>query len=424
MRRPSACAVILGAFALSVASAAAAHPHHACRLDADTAKAAGAACAQGWMDRHLHVNDLLTVGTHNSYKQALPATDYRLIAAADPKAAQELDYAHKTLTAQLDAGAREIEIDVVYDPKGGRYAHPLLAAKTGAQLDPAWAEAMAQPGFKTMHVPDIDFRSSCISFKACLGVVRAWSDAHPRHAPIMILINAKDGGAIPGGVALLPFDAAAFDALDAEARAVLPPGKLLTPDDVQGPYPTLREAVLHGNWPTLGAARGRILFALDEGPAKVALYRGQRRSLEGRVMFINTDEQSPAAAYLTLNHPVEQAQRIADDVRAGFLVRTRADDNTWEARRNDTAHRDLALRSGAQMVSTDYLWPDPRLPGGFAVRLAEHAASLCNPLRTGERCSGLVVERVTDRDWSRAEMAPIQWPEARETPAAAKDSAP
>jgi hypothetical protein len=31
---------------------------------------------------------------------------------------------------------------------------------------------------------------------------------------------------------------------------------LLTPDDVQGHYPTLREAVLHDNWPKLGAARG------------------------------------------------------------------------------------------------------------------------------------------------------------------------
>lgn len=138
-------------------------------------------------------------------------------------------------------------------------------------------------------------------------------------------------------------------------------------------------------------------------------------------MFINTDEQSPAAAYLTLNHPVEQAQRIADDVRAGFLVRTRADDNTWQARGNDVAHRDLALHSGAQAVSTDYLWPDPRFAGGFAVGLPDHAASLCNPARIGDRCSGVPVERASDADWAKAQAAPIIWPALRD--AAAKVSA-
>jgi len=165
-----------------------------------------------------------------------------------------------------------------------------MAAKTYAVLDPAWTRAMEQPGFKTMHIPDVDFRSSCITFKDCLAIVRGWSDAHPRHAPILILINAKDGATIPGGVPLLSYDEAAYDELDAEVRAVLPARKLITPDDVQGRYPTLREALLHDNWPLLGEARRRILFALDEPPVKVAVYRRARHSLEGRVMFINTDE--------------------------------------------------------------------------------------------------------------------------------------
>jgi hypothetical protein len=414
MRLTASALFLSGAMVLMAEGASAAPAKIACHLDAADVAHAGAGCAQGWMDAHLKVNDLLTVGTHNSYKRAIPPADYRLIAAINPKGAQELDYAHKSLTAQLDSGAREIEIDVVYDPQGGRYAHPLIAQKTQTRLDPAWVAAMQQPGFKVMHVPDVDFRSSCITFRACLGIVRDWSRAHPRHAPIMILINAKDGKTVPGGTPLLDYDEAAYDALDKEVRAVLPPAQLLTPDDVQGHYPTLREAVLANNWPTLAKARGRIMFALDESPAKVAVYRGQRHSLEGRVMFINTDEQSPAAAYLTLNHPVEQAQRIAEDVKAGFLVRTRADDNTWQARGNDVAHRDLALHSGAQAVSTDYLWPDPRFAGGFAVGLPDHAASLCNPLRMATRCSGIPVEKVSDADWASAQAAPIVWAAPRD----------
>jgi hypothetical protein len=407
MRSPFLLSLLGGVLCATGASAG------GCRLDAADAVTAGAGCAEAWMDRHLKLNDMLTVGTHNSYKQAIPSADYALIAAATAQGAQALDYAHKSLVAELDAGARQIEIDVVYDPQGGRYAHPHIAEATHAALDPAWTATMIRPGFKVLHIPDVDFRSSCITFKQCLGIVRAWSDAHPRHAPITILINAKDGKAAPGGVPLLSFDEAAFDAFDAEIRSVLPPAKLVTPDDVQGRYPTLREAVLADHWPTLGQSRGKILFALDESPEKVALYRAKRRSLEGRVAFVNTDERSPAAAYLTLNHPAEQGTRIAAAVKAGFLVRTRADDNTWEARRNDTAHRDLALKTGAQLVSTDYLWPDPRLPGGFAVRLPEHDAAVCNPARAAARCGGIPIERATDADWAAAEAAPIIQPALR-----------
>jgi hypothetical protein len=206
----------------------------------------------------------------------------------------------------------------------------------------------------------------------------------------MLMFNAKtDPSPVPGGVAALPFDSAAFDALDREVRAVFPPQALITPDNVQGAYPTLREAVLHDAWPTLGQARGKMLFALDEDPAKVALYRGKRRSLEGRVFFVNTDESSPAAAYLTLNDPVAEADRIRKAVTAGFIVRTRADSGTVEARQNDTKRRDAALASGAQFVSTDYLWPEPRLHNDYRVRLPAGAAVLCNPVRAGHRCAGL-----------------------------------
>lgn len=416
MRRPIAAILLLLPLMLSGTAVGREAAHDGgCHLNAPDVSHAGKHCATRWMDENLRVNDLMTVGTHNSYKRAIPPADYRLIHAMNPKVAQELDYAHKDLTAQLNAGARQIEIDVVYDPQGGRYSRPLIPARTQTTLDPAWVKAMERPGFKVLHVPDVDFRSSCVTFKLCLGIVRDWSRAHPRHAPITILINAKDGKAAPGGVPLLSFDEAAFDALDGEVRSVFTASQLLTPDDVQGRYPTLRDAVLHNNWPKLQAARGRILFALDETPEKVAIYRGARVSLEGRVMFINIDEQSPAAAYLTLNRPVEDGERIARDVRAGFLVRTRADEGTWQARGNDLAHRDIALHSGAQAVSTDYLWADPRFAGGYTVSLPSRAASMCNPIRMGDRCDNMAVEYVDNSDWRKAQAAPIVWPDRRAT---------
>jgi hypothetical protein len=229
-----------------------------------------------------------------------------------------------------------LEIDVNYDPQGGYYAR--------GSSDPR----LQRPGFKVLHIPGIDNSSSCVLLTDCLHMLRDWSDAHPGHLPIMLMFNAKEEhNADKGGFEALPFTEAAFDALDAEIRSVLSPEKLIVPDDVQGSYPTLRDAVLANNWPTLDKARGRFLFALDEDARKVAIYRGARHALEGRVFFINTDENSPAAAYLTLNDPVKEGERIRRDVARGFLVRTRADADTHEARINDTSRRDAAFASGA-----------------------------------------------------------------------------
>jgi hypothetical protein len=302
-------------------------------------------------------------------------------------------YGHRPLAEELDAGARQLEIDVYYDPKGGRFADPVRLRQAGVPVDPAIRAAWMKPGFKVMHVPDTDVLSSCVTLIDCLTIVRRWSQAHRDHTPILLMFNAKaDKSSAQGGTDALPFDSAAFDALDAEVRSVFPPAGLVTPDDVQGRYPTLREAVLAGAWPTLGSARGKVLFALDEPPEKVAIYRGARKSLEGRVFFINTDEASPAAAYLTLNDPIAQAERIRAAVRAGFVVRTRADADTREARIADTRRRAAALSSGAQYVSTDYMWPDPRFPGEYSVRLPAAAATVCNPVRAASKCAGLTVE--------------------------------
>ena len=248
-----------------------------------------------------------------------------LVRAKAAEEAEGVDYGHRPLSEQLDAGARQIEIDVYYDPEGGRYADPAGLRAAGEVLDPARRAAFAGPGFKVMHIQDVDVFSTCVRLVDCLGAIRRWSLAHPDHAPILLMFNAKTGESpVAGGTGAPAFDAGAFDALDAEICSVFPPGALITPDDVQGTYATLREAVLAGNWPTLGAARGKVLFALDEPPEKTAAYRGARKSLEGRVFFVDADKSSPVAAYMTINDPVRDAGRIREAVQQGFIVRTRA----------------------------------------------------------------------------------------------------
>lgn len=383
---PAYVAVAGGVFALFVAGAAS-----ACDLHAADAGKAGQGCAPAWMDRNLRMNDILTIGTHNSYKQSIAPPIMALLKAAAPKAALGLDYHHGPLAGQLDDGARALELDLAYDPQGGRFGHPAALKLVGQAPSEDYVAAMSRPGLKVLHVQDVDFGSSCLTFIECLTIIRAWSVTHPRHTPILITMNTNDEKAhLPGGVDELPFDTAAYDAVDAEIASVFHSGELITPDQVRGRFPTLRQAVRTRGWPTLGQSRGKVLFAVDEPPAHIAAYRAHRRSLEGRLMFVNTDEISPDSAYITLNETTD-IPRITADVRKGLLVRTRADADTVEARANDTRRRDAALASGAQYVSTDYRRPDPRWPT-YQARLPDEAVAVCNPQRRPERCAGLLIE--------------------------------
>jgi len=365
-----------------------------CNLAAPDAKAAGEGCATAWMDKNLHLNDIVTVGTHNSYKAAIPDKIMALIRLGSARSAVGLDYSHIPLKDQLDDGARAIEIDVVYDPKGGLYADPAGAGMTGEVMPEPWKAEMALPGYKVLHVQDIDFHAVCITFVDCLNDLKTWSKAHPDHVPILVTMNVKDDSIpMPASVTPLKFDAAAADALDAEVLSVFSKDELITPDQVQGGAPTLRDGVLQHGWPALGETRGKFLFALDESGEKITTYVGGRKSLEGRVFFVNTGENAPQAAYLTLNE-TSDIPRIAEDVQKNFLVRTRADADTIEARRNDTARRDKALASGAQYISTDYMHPDSRF-SPYQARMPQGVIAACNPQRHPERCAGLAVEAGT-----------------------------
>ena len=58
---------VLRGLAAAMAVALFASAASACDLHAPDAGKAGKGCAQAWMDRNLHLNDLMTVGTHNSW---------------------------------------------------------------------------------------------------------------------------------------------------------------------------------------------------------------------------------------------------------------------------------------------------------------------------------------------------------------------
>lgn len=349
-------------------------------------------CQTPGLDDALKLNQIQLIGTHNSYHAGIPPSEAQLWQMKNPKAFLGLDYAHPPLPEQLDRGIRQIELDIYADTAGGRYAHPVgprMVAAAGLPPDPPFdpSGVMLEPGFKVMHVPDVDYRSVCQPFVACLQQVRKWSRAHPHHIPLFILIETKqDESPEPmQSNPTEPFTPAAFDALDAEIRSVFPPGELITPDDVRESHNTLNEAVLAGNWPSIGKARGKIVFLMDQRWAGTPYLQGHP-SLRGRILFTNAEPGQPDAAFIERNDgPADEITRL---VREGYLVRVRTDADTAEARANDTRRRDAMIASGAQILSTDYPASQPaRWPGHYSVALPGNALARCNPVNVPNNCA-------------------------------------
>ena len=78
-------------------------------------------------------------------------------------------------------------------------------------------------------------------------------------------------------------------------------------------------------------------------------------------MFAARDENSPDAGFVAIDDPVQNQARIRADVKAGFMVITRADDETMEARANDLRRQQAAFASGAQIIQTDFLVSDKNI---------------------------------------------------------------
>jgi hypothetical protein len=355
------------------------------------ALAAPACAAAASDDDSVRINEIQMIGTHNSYHAGLTPGVATLLQQKAPVVFAGLDYQHPDLAAQLSSGVRQVELDIYADAAGGRYAQPkgpllVTAAGLPADPDPDPQNLMLKPGFKVMHIQDIDYVSNCQPFVACLARIRAWSKAHPRHAPIFILIETKQD--VPKAPIPLTepekFTPAVFDALDAEIRSVFKPNEMIVPDQVRGHFTTLEAAVKAKRWPTLGQARGKVVFLMDQravGP----VYLDGHPSLKGRVIFTNAEPGQPDAAFTEQNDGTPDA--IDTLVRQGYLVRTRTDSDTKEARTNDTSRRDLVMASGAQFLSTDYPPAEPaKWPGGYAVRFAGAAPVRCNPVLRPVRC--------------------------------------
>jgi len=307
----------------------------------------------------LRLNQVRLLGSHNSYRPYPSPTTQQRLRTVFPKDWPTLDYGNPPLESQLALGLHQFEIDVAADPRGGLFAGPY------AQATPEVRALMAAPGAKVVHIAGVDYDVHCLTFRTCLGVFARWSDAHPRHDPIVILVNSVDQDAIPGFWPKADMlEQADIDGLNADIEQVMGKARVMTPDDVRGDYPTLRAAVLAKAWPTVAHLRGKFMFVLDGSAMHETYLRAGHPSLRGRMMFGWFDEGQPEAAIFSIGDPTKDFARIRRLVGEGFMARTRADENTVEARHHDGRRMKAAIASGAQIVSTDY-YPGVSDPEGF-----------------------------------------------------------
>jgi hypothetical protein len=313
--------------------------------------------AQGAGVDDLRLDQVRILGSHNSYRPYPSSVTAQRLKTYLPKDWMGLMYGHPPLESQLALGLHQFEIDVAPDAEGGLYAEPY------AEATPETRALMAAPGAKVVHIAGLDYDVHCLTFRACLGIFARWSNAHPAHDPIVILVNSVDADPVPG---LWPhaerFSQTGIDELNTAIAEVIGPAHILAPDEVLQGYPTLRAAVMARAWPKVSALRGKFVFILDGNEEHEAYLKTGHPSLAGRVMFGWFGEAEPEAAVFNIGNPLAEQSRIRKLVSQGFIVRTRADEAVVEARQHDGSRMKAALASGAQIVSTDFYAgvPDPQ----------------------------------------------------------------
>ena len=332
------------------------------------------ACATGARSPYadLRMNQVQVIGSHNSYKIAPQPELLSGIRDIVKNEGDHIDYNHLRLTDQLNLGLRNLEIDIYHDPEGGRYSNPLGNRLLRAKGIEPWPlddpEGLKAPGFKILHDADFDFRGFHSSLEGALDELLAWSNAHAAHEPVLITMNLKHGKSkVPGAAQPGEFDAAALGELNNLLLTRLG-SHILTPDAVRGNNAMLRETILTRGWPTIASAAGKFYFVLDETDQVRDTYITCYPGLHGAAYFVDVSEDSPNAAIFVLNEPQEQANRIHELVKKGFIVRTRADADTEEARRGDYSRFEAAKSSGAQAVTTDYYIPDRKIHPRYQIR--------------------------------------------------------
>ncbi|HEY0262167.1 MAG TPA: Ca2+-dependent phosphoinositide-specific phospholipase C, partial [Chitinophagales bacterium] len=223
-------------------------------------------------------------------------------------------------------------------------------------------DALLWSGMKIIHIPDLDYNTNYYTFKDALRAIKNWSDSNKTHVPIYIMVELKNQAVsdvipIAGFKKAIPFDEKALLDVRDEIYSIFDTSEILKPDDVRGNYETLRQAVTQKGFPKLKDVRGKVVFILMMHANEGEIISQKYPSFRGLPYFAYSKSNSPEAAFINYDDPKKHFQEIKNDVDSGFIIRTRADAETREARDNDYSYFEAAKIAGAQIISTDFYLP-------------------------------------------------------------------
>ena len=325
----------------------------------------------------LYLNDIRILASHNSYKKKPHPMVMLFLAKVKNKLGEEndpiqLEYGHELLSTQLnDFNIRGFELDVYYDPIGGKFSKRKINSFVFGLKTKSKEVGLKSPGFKILHIADIDYETNYVTLESALAELGTWSQNNPKHCPIFVNIEVK--ATSPGDLSKIlrnlgfkratKFTENTFHLLDSIIESNFSTEQLFTPVDMKKNNATLRARINNEGWPLYDDCRGKIIFVLEGDNINLYKNKGERP------LFVYGEKEDDNVIFLLRNDPINNEKEI-NALTAQYIVRTRSDAGTLEARKNDYTRFFAALTSNAQIISTDYYKADPTI-GKFVIRLGE-----------------------------------------------------
>ncbi|WP_340696702.1 Ca2+-dependent phosphoinositide-specific phospholipase C [Flavobacterium ginsengisoli] len=104
------------------------------------------------------------------------------------------------------------------------------------------------------------------------------------------------------------------------------------------------------------------------------------RPLRDAPFLLTQNQENQKLAALFRNNAEDPT--IEDLVKKGYIIRTRADSDTKEARANDYSHFEAAKKSGAQIITTDYYLPSIFFNSPYQIKYDDGSYVRNNPVTT------------------------------------------
>ncbi|MFN5371312.1 MAG: Ca2+-dependent phosphoinositide-specific phospholipase C, partial [Bacteroidia bacterium] len=320
----------------------------------------------------IRLNDIRIIASHNSYKRKPDERVIRFLQKFKKRLGNELDpqrmnYGHVSLSEQFSNYAiRGIELDIYNDPHGGHYEKRRINFFIRGLKQHARDSLMRKPGFKVLHIADVDYESNYRTFTEALQDIRAWSQNNPGHVPIFINLELKDDAPADyshflrflGFKRAVDFDSLSYQYLDDDIFRSFSSNQILTPQFLRDTFESVQHRIASIGWPKLNDVLGKVIFILDGHGDEY--YRYSKHSLA----FAYGNPAHANTAFVIRNNPIGRENEIRE-LSNRFIIRTRTDVETLQARNNDYTMFDAAIHSRAQILSTDYYTPDVTLSGYF-----------------------------------------------------------